>query len=48
MLKNYSTKFDKNIITVHPGEYYVSSDDELIQTLLGSCIAVCLHDSRRV
>ncbi|MBN2434479.1 MAG: chemotaxis protein CheD [Spirochaetes bacterium] len=47
MLKNYSTKFYKNIITVHPGEYYVSSDDELIQTLLGSCVAVCLHDSSK-
>jgi chemotaxis protein CheD len=44
MLKSYSNKFQKNIITIHPGEYYVSSDDELIATLLGSCVAVCLYD----
>jgi chemotaxis protein CheD len=27
-----------------PGEYYVTADDKLIVTVLGSCVAVCLRD----
>lgn len=38
------TKFDKNITTIHPGEFFVSNQDEMIGTLLGSCVAVCFHD----
>lgn len=44
MLRSYSAKYKKELITIHPGEYYVSSSDELITTLLGSCVAVCLFD----
>jgi chemotaxis protein CheD len=40
----HSYKFDKEIKIIHPGEFYVSSKDELIGTLLGSCISVCLFD----
>ncbi|MBN1534220.1 MAG: chemotaxis protein CheD [Spirochaetes bacterium] len=29
---------------IHPGEYYVSREDEYIGTLLGSCVSVCLYD----
>jgi len=27
-----------------PGEYYVTKDDELITTVLGSCISACIRD----
>ena len=37
-------KLGKKVNIIHPGEYYVTSDDELIATLLGSCVAICLHD----
>lgn len=40
-----SYKFGKQIKIINAGEYYVSKNDELIGTLLGSCVAVCLHDS---
>jgi chemotaxis protein CheD len=39
-----SSKFEKNIKIIQPGEYHVSVDDEMIGTLLGSCVSVCLHD----
>ncbi len=39
-----NTKFGKDIKIIHPGEYYVSGENELIGTLLGSCVAVCLVD----
>lgn len=42
-----SHKYGKPIKIIHPGEYYISDGDEIIGTLLGSCIAVCLHDPVR-
>ena len=26
-----------------PGEYYVTMSDELIATVLGSCVSACIH-----
>ncbi|WP_404360101.1 chemotaxis protein CheD [Methylotuvimicrobium sp. KM1] len=31
-------------VIIEPGEYYVSTNGELISTLLGSCVAACLFD----
>jgi chemotaxis protein CheD len=31
-------------IFIDPGEYYVSNKQEVISTLLGSCVAACLYD----
>jgi len=39
-----SKKYNKEIRIIHPGEFYVSNEDEIIGTLLGSCVALCLHD----
>lgn len=38
-------KLGKNLTIIYPGEYYVTDGNELIGTLLGSCVAVCLHDN---
>ncbi len=38
-------RLGKNINIIHPGEYYITEKNELIGTLLGSCVSVCLHDS---
>ncbi len=43
-IKNRS-QLGKKLSIIHPGEYYITSEDELIGTLLGSCVSVCLHDS---
>ena len=40
-------KLGKNLNIIYPGEYYVTDEDELIGTLLGSCVAVCLHDGKK-
>lgn len=34
-------------VKVLPGEFYVSTQDELVTTVLGSCISACIHDARR-
>jgi chemotaxis protein CheD len=40
----YETQFDSEAVKVLPGEYFVDSQDLLIMTTLGSCIAACLWD----
>ncbi|MFC5436763.1 chemoreceptor glutamine deamidase CheD [Rhodanobacter umsongensis] len=34
-------------VKVLPGEFYVSTQEELITTVLGSCVSACIHDARR-
>ncbi len=38
---------DRKIIRIHIGEYYASRQTRVVYTLLGSCVAVCLHDPIR-
>ncbi len=40
----FETQFQCEAVKVLPGEYFVDSDELLIMTTLGSCIAVCLWD----
>ena len=38
--------FKHDAVKVLPGEYYVTSDDMVIMTVLGSCIAACIWDPK--
>lgn len=38
--------FQYDAVKVLPGEYFVSNDDLVIMTVLGSCIAACLWDGK--
>lgn len=38
--------FQYDAVKVLPGEYYVSSDDLVVMTVLGSCIAACIWDGK--
>lgn len=38
--------FQHNVVKVLPGEYYVANENLVIMTVLGSCIAACLWDSK--
>lgn len=38
--------FKNDAVKVLPGEYYVTTDDMLVMTVLGSCIAACIWDPR--
>ena len=38
--------FQYDAVKVLPGEYFVSQDDLLIMTVLGSCIAACIWDGK--
>jgi chemotaxis protein CheD len=38
-------RYGKKMQLIYAGDFYVSGEDELIGTLLGSCISVCFHDT---
>lgn len=38
--------FSTDAVKVLPGEYYVTAEDMVIMTVLGSCIAACIWDPR--
>jgi len=44
MLQRIDLKSKKPMTILYAGEFYVSSNDEIIATILGSCVAVCLFD----
>ncbi|HKM14439.1 MAG TPA: chemoreceptor glutamine deamidase CheD [Marinospirillum sp.] len=41
----YDPKFETQAVKVLPGEYYATDSEEMIVTVLGSCVSVCLRDS---
>jgi chemotaxis protein CheD len=46
---NHIKKFNSGechraVARILPGEYYVTGEDEVITTVLGSCISACIHD----
>ena len=46
MRKYYDAALNKNIVKISPGEYYITDQDEVITTVLGSCISACIRDVR--
>lgn len=40
----YDKYFGRQAVKILPGEYYVTTGDKLIVTVLGSCVSVCLRD----
>ncbi|MFT5312207.1 MAG: chemotaxis protein CheD [Paraglaciecola sp.] len=43
----YDRYFECDVVKILPGEYYATTDETVIVTVLGSCVAVCLRDPRR-
>ena len=47
MYRSYNKRIEREIVIIQPGEFYVThSSTEGIATVLGSCVAVCLMDTR--
>lgn len=44
----YDNQFQTNSVKVLPGEYFVSNENIAITTVLGSCIAACLWDTKHL
>ncbi len=43
----HDSYFDVEAVKVLPGEYYVTAQDKLIVTVLGTCVAACIYDPQR-
>lgn len=39
-------QLNMEMVKILPGEYYVTTSDEIIATVLGSCISVCIRDCK--
>jgi chemotaxis protein CheD len=46
VLRSWDARWQCPSAKILPGECYVSTQDELIQTVLGSCISVCIRDKK--
>ena len=42
----FDNQFQCEAVKILPGEYFITHRDTLIVTVLGSCVSVCLRDSR--
>lgn len=40
----FEREFNRNAVKLLPGEYFVSDDDIVLSTVLGSCISACIWD----
>jgi chemotaxis protein CheD len=40
----FEREFDRNAVKLLPGEFFVSGDDIVLSTVLGSCVAACIWD----
>lgn len=41
----WDTQYEMNGAKILPGEYYVTTENELITTVLGSCVSACVRDA---
>jgi len=40
----YERAFERNAVKVLPGEFFVSAEDVVLSTVLGSCVSACIWD----
>ena len=45
MIRYYEALFDRPGERIFPGEYFVTSNDMVVSTLLGSCVSACIRDA---
>ena len=46
MTELYNSRFELKEVVLHPGDFFFSSDNIVISTILGSCISVAIIDRR--
>lgn len=47
MNKYHDLHFNRDVITIYPGEFCTPIGSELISTILGSCISIALFDTKK-
>jgi chemotaxis protein CheD len=46
MYTHYNSKLDRQVTTLHPGEFFSTREDIVLATVLGSCIAVAICEMK--
>lgn len=44
LTRTWDSTQGRYVVRILPGEYYVTLDDEMITTVLGSCVSACIRD----
>ncbi|MBE7637715.1 chemoreceptor glutamine deamidase CheD [Sneathiella sp. P13V-1] len=45
--KYFDPKWNRTVVRVHPGDHYIcKGEDEMIVTILGSCVSACIRDPK--
>lgn len=44
----FNCKLNREVVKLLPGEFYVSVDDVVMETVLGSCVAACRSEEQRL
>ena len=44
--KFFDNSLKANVVKISPGDYYITDQQEIITTVLGSCISACVRDKR--
>lgn len=47
MVKIFNSKLKKNIYIIYQGDIFIGYHGEIVSTVLGSCIAICIFDLKR-
>ncbi|MBN2158588.1 MAG: chemotaxis protein CheD [Spirochaetes bacterium] len=48
MIRSDNNRFGKPLYILYPGDHHAAADNSLIATVVGSCVAVCLYDYRKM
>ena len=44
--KFFDNSLKSTVVKISPGDYYITDQNEIITTVLGSCISACIRDTR--
>jgi chemotaxis protein CheD len=44
--RRFDVRLNATVAVLHPGDYYIGADSELLGTVLGSCVSACIRDGR--
>ena len=46
MNRYFDNHFQRDVVTIYPGEFYSTKENEMISTVLGSCVSIVLYDTK--
>lgn len=44
--RRFDARINATVAILHPGDYYIAAEGELVGTVLGSCVSACIRDVR--